>query len=80
MILQIKSKIKIIINLNKREPTFWGPLQVWPMVYILYIGINLAIIMKQYGANASNNPYLIIENRNSNNLIIYPIYNIYPLF
>ena len=54
--------------------------KVWPMVYILYIGINLAIIMKQYGANASNNPYLIIENRNSNNLIIYPIYNIYPLF
>ena len=50
------------------------------MVYILYIGINLAIIMKQYGANASNNPYLIVENRNSNNLIIYPIYNIYPLF
>ena len=38
---------------NKREPTFTGPLQVWPMVYILYIGINLAIIMKQYGANAS---------------------------
>ena len=38
---------------NKREPTFWGPLQVWPMVYIFYIGINIAIIMKQYGANAS---------------------------
>ena len=38
---------------NKREPTFWGPLQVWPMVYILYICINLSIIMKQYGGNAS---------------------------
>ena len=34
---------------NKRELTFTGPLQVWAMVYILYIGINLAIIMKQYG-------------------------------
>ena len=34
---------------NKWEPTFTGPLQVWPMVYILYIGINLGIIMKQYG-------------------------------
>ena len=33
-------------NLNTLEPTFTGPLQVWPMVYILYIGINLAIIMK----------------------------------
>ena len=22
---------------NKREPTFTGPLQVWPMVYILYL-------------------------------------------
>ena len=32
----------------KREPTFMGPLQVWPMVYILYISINLSIIMKQY--------------------------------
>ena len=45
---------KIKESKNKREPTFWGPLQVWPMVYILYIGINLAIIMKQYGANASH--------------------------
>ena len=26
-----------------------GPLQIWPMKYILYIGINLAIIIKQYG-------------------------------
>ena len=26
-----------------------GPLQVRPMVYTLYIGINLTIIMKQYG-------------------------------
>ena len=38
---------------NKWVPNFWGPLQIWPMVYILYIAINLAIIMKQYGANAS---------------------------
>merc|ERR1712115_468249 len=43
----------ININENKRVPTFYGPLQVWPMVYKLYIGINLAIIMKQYGANTS---------------------------
>ena len=28
-----------------------GPLQVWPMVYILYISINLSIIMKQYGGS-----------------------------
>ena len=35
------------------EPTFMGPLQVWPMVYILYISINLSSIMKQYGGNAS---------------------------
>ena len=26
-----------IISNNKREPTFTGPLQVWPMVYILYL-------------------------------------------
>ena len=35
------------------EPTFMGPLQVWPIVYILYISINLSSIMKQYGGNAS---------------------------
>ena len=40
-----------MIKNNKREPTFTGPLQFWPMVYILYIGINHAIIMKQYVGN-----------------------------
>ena len=39
----------LINTQNKREATFTGPLQVWPMVYILYIGINLASIIKQYG-------------------------------
>ena len=34
---------------NKRCYVITGPLQIWPMVYILYIGINLAIIIKQYG-------------------------------
>ena len=52
-IRHIKESCKDKNKENKREPTFWGPLQVWPTVYILYIGINLAIIMKQYGANAS---------------------------
>ena len=39
-IIRIISRGRIIIGLkpiikkNKREPTFMGPLQVWPMVYI----------------------------------------------
>ena len=28
---------------NKREPTFTGPLQVWPMVYILYQGPMITV-------------------------------------
>ena len=40
-----------IINPNKKQAAadITGPLQIWPMKYILYIGINLAIIIKQYG-------------------------------
>ena len=33
-----------------------GQLQVRPMVYTLYIGINLTIIMKQYGESEYRAP------------------------
>ena len=37
------------IKFRQAAADITGPLQVRPMVYTLYIGINLTIIMKQYG-------------------------------
>ena len=45
----IKVLSKTHTKLKQAAADITGPLQFRPMVYTLYIGINLTIIMKQYG-------------------------------